>query len=171
MLLADVVAFLAVSIAWIRARLWARYFQPLALLMAAAQSSFEGPRWQLLPAYALAVFFALIWLRPTFTSGRDPSVSRRRHPVFVAVGAGLGVVALALAVALPILGPVFRFAQPEGPYAIGTLTYHWVDATRQEAFAADRIGRRQLVVQIWYPAQANTLQRRSCSRTVIRPPV
>lgn len=66
----------------------------------------------------------------------------------------LGVAAFAVAVALPITVPVFRFPAPTGPYAIGTLTYHWIDAARSEAFAADPRARRELMVQIWYPSRA-----------------
>jgi hypothetical protein len=51
-----------------------------------------------------------------------------------------------------IMCPVFRFPQPTGPDAIGTLTYHWVDADRPEVFTADPDDRRELMVQLWYPA-------------------
>jgi predicted dienelactone hydrolase len=47
---------------------------------------------------------------------------------------------------------VFGFPRPTGPYAIGTQTYHWVDATRPDIFTADPDDRRELVVQVWYPA-------------------
>ncbi len=49
--------------------------------------------------------------------------------------------------------PVFRFPHPTGPDAIGTLTYHWVDAARPEVFSADPDDRRELMVQLWYPAK------------------
>jgi predicted dienelactone hydrolase len=68
---------------------------------------------------------------------------------------GLAVLALVISIAVPIVSPVFRFARPTGPYAIGTLTYHWVDAARSEVFTADRGDHRELMVQVWYPAQAN----------------
>jgi hypothetical protein len=48
--------------------------------------------------------------------------------------------------------PVFRFPHPTGRNGIGTLTYHWVDADRPEAFTADPDDRRELMVQLWYPA-------------------
>jgi hypothetical protein len=47
---------------------------------------------------------------------------------------------------------VFRFPHPTGRHGIGTLTYHWVDADRPEAFTADPDDRRELMVQLWYPA-------------------
>src|SRR5262245_41941006 len=47
---------------------------------------------------------------------------------------------------------VFRFPHPTGQHGIGTVTCHWVDADRPEAFTADPGDRRELVVQLWYPA-------------------
>ena len=52
--------------------------------------------------------------------------------------------------------PVFSFPHPSGPYEIGTLTYHWVDANRQEVFSADPNAHRELMVQVWYPAKGNS---------------
>src|SRR5690606_1288309 len=51
--------------------------------------------------------------------------------------------------------PVFRFPAPSGPYQIGTVTYHWVDGGRAEIYTANPDDRRELMVQIWYPAQAD----------------
>lgn len=51
--------------------------------------------------------------------------------------------------------PVFRFPKPSGPYGIGTLTYHWEDPSRPEVFTADPNDRRELMVQIWYPAKVD----------------
>ena len=48
--------------------------------------------------------------------------------------------------------PVFVFPPPSGPYRIGTVTYHWVDAERREVFSTQPGDRRELMVQIWYPA-------------------
>ncbi len=75
-----------------------------------------------------------------------------RLGLFLAVS--LGVLALAIFAALPIMLPVFHFPSPGGPYAIGTLTYHWVDTDRTDVFSTDARARRELMVQIWYPASA-----------------
>jgi Platelet-activating factor acetylhydrolase, isoform II len=79
----------------------------------------------------------------------------RRLALILAVSSG--VLALALSIALPIVLPVFHFPQPRGPYHIGTLNYHLVDANRAELFSADASARRELMVQIWYPAKAGAL--------------
>ena len=67
--------------------------------------------------------------------------------------AGLCVITLVILVALPIVQPVFHFPKPAGPYAIGTLTYHLTDSNRAEIFSDDASRRRELMVQIWYPAK------------------
>jgi len=61
---------------------------------------------------------------------------------------GLGALALLISAAPPIVSPVFRFPRPSGPYAIGRLTYHWVDAARPEVFTADTNDHRELMVQM-----------------------
>ena len=38
---------------------------------------------------------------------------------------------------LPVAFPVFHFPVPGGSYGIGTGTYHWVDAQRQNLFSLD----------------------------------
>ncbi len=41
---------------------------------------------------------------------------------------------------------------PSGPYQVGTALYHWVDENRDETFTDDPNDKRELVAQIWYPA-------------------
>jgi predicted dienelactone hydrolase len=145
LLLADLLAFVALAVQRLRAlnRLgWAALVAPA---VAAAQVVIEGSRWQMVPAYALSVLFPALWLRA-------PSPSRARGFASTALVV-LGVLALLGAAALPAVFPVFRFPRPTGPYAIGTLTYHWIDSTRPEVFTADPSDRRELMVQLWYPAR------------------
>ncbi len=75
---------------------------------------------------------------------------------FVWIAMGLGILVLTISATLPIIMPVFRFPHPTGSYKIGTLTYHWVDASRADIFAADSYARRELMVQVWYPADAGS---------------
>lgn len=158
LLLADLLVFLVLSIPQVRGRLWMRNssaFALVALVIAAAQWLAEGPRWQMLPAYALTVLFLLAGLLQNSAPMGGLHERKRPHPTAAAVAITLGALGLAIAAVLPMMAPVFRFVHPSGPYAIGTLTYHWVDASRAEAFAADPKERRQLMVQVWYPARAN----------------
>jgi predicted dienelactone hydrolase len=123
----------------------ARHLRALALLplpVLAAQVLIEGARWQMIPAYALSGLVALAW--PARTAGWVRGTR---------VAAGLGVLGLVVAIAIPLAAPVFSFPRPTGPYAIGTQTYYWVDPARQDIFTADPDDRRELVVQVWYPAE------------------
>ena len=133
-----------------RARRWMWYVVPSALLIAVAQILVEGPRWQMIPAYTLTGLLVLVWLVRYRALAPRPTHRISRRAIGLAVG--LGALGLAVSMLLPLLIPVFRFPQPGGPYAIGTLTYHWADADRRELFSADPDAQRELMVQIWYPA-------------------
>ncbi len=164
LLLADLMAFLALSIRQVRGRLWMRHAPVIvwvAPVAAAAQWLAEGPRWQMLPAYALAVLFVPVWLLQYSVPMGGLHERERRYPIAAATAMALGALGLVFAAALPMLVPVFRFAHPSGPYAIGTVIYHWVDASCAEAFATDPKERRQLMVQVWYPARANPSAQRA----------
>lgn len=144
----NVFAFLAVGIPWPRAARWVRHGVPVVGLVAVAQVFVEGARWPMVPAYVLSGLFCLAWLwkstAPTGRSaGRRPN---RRRSV------ALGILGLSASIALPAMSPGVRFPPPSGPYEIGTVTYHWTDADRREVFDADPDARRELMVQIWYPA-------------------
>lgn len=140
LLLADLAALLA--LAWPRLRRFARAAVLAAALAAAAHLLVEAPRWQMVPAYALTagLLLAVLWRRRGGTGA-------------LATGLALGLAALGLALALSVAFPVFRFPAPEGPHAIGTTTYHWTDAARPDPFTADPAHRREVMVQVWYPAR------------------
>jgi hypothetical protein len=70
----------------------------------------------------------------------------RRWPAVV------GLALLALLCAPPILFPVPRLPTPTGPYKVGTSTFYWVDNSRDETYAPQAGGKRQIMVQVWYPA-------------------
>jgi hypothetical protein len=53
----------------LRAEHWEGYVALIALLLTIAQALIEGPRWQMVPAYALAGLFFLIWLLQNIAPG------------------------------------------------------------------------------------------------------
>ena len=89
-------------------------------------------------AYALTLLF---FLSP-IAHRSLPAAEEARRVRLTRVAIGCAAAGLAVAAALPIVVPVFRVPPPTVPCAIGTLTCHWVDATRSEAFAADPQARR-----------------------------
>ncbi|MBG0816656.1 hypothetical protein [Planomonospora sp. ID82291] len=125
---------------------------PAALAAAVAQALLEGPRWQVIPAYALAAAVTAAWLRRAVAPARRPVGRTRFRRLATAVTAVLGAAGLIVSAAAPILLPVFSFPPPAGPHRIGTATYHWTDDGRPDVLAADPRARRELMVQIWYPA-------------------
>ncbi|MBK8784692.1 MAG: carboxylic ester hydrolase [Anaerolineales bacterium] len=124
---------------------WMRYLAPLALLIAVSQILMEAPHWQMVPAYTLAGLLFLAWLLQNTILLDEQLVIKR-------LAIGLSAFALIVSIILPIALPVFRFPRPSGPYKIGTLTYHWVDVNRLEVFSVEPNDHRELMVQIWYPA-------------------
>src|SRR5580658_2048547 len=52
----------------------------------------------------------------------------------------------------PLKIPDAPFLAPDGPYAVGTHEYLWIDQNRQDPFTKDPKVRRHLIVRIWYPA-------------------
>jgi hypothetical protein len=146
---ANLLAFLSLVIPTPPTLHWIRYAAPLALLTVLVQIVGEGTRWQMFPAYGLALIFGLIWFAGSVLHAA-PQLSR----VIMAGGIVLGGLGTIIAIGLPLALPVFHFPRPSGPYAIGTLTYHWVDDSRPEHFTADPNDRRAIMAQVWYPARA-----------------
>jgi hypothetical protein len=97
----------------------------------------------MVPAYLLTELFCLIWLLHNTMSLDGQLVANQ-------LAIGLSIIMLIVSIILPIMIPVFHFPNPSGPYKIGTLTCHWVDANRPEIFTTVPNSRRELMVQIWY---------------------
>jgi predicted dienelactone hydrolase len=155
LLLANLLAFFVLALPLPRGVRWMRHLAPIALPIAVAQVLVEGSRWQMAPAYVLAGLFFVVWVLRSIVPVGGSAGKKRTNRLAVGLAIGLGVLGLAVSVALPMVVPVFRFPHPSGPYRIGTLTYHWVDADRPEVFTAEPGDRRELMVQIWYPAEGD----------------
>lgn len=129
---------------------WLRTWPAAALALLAAHLALEGYRWQMVPAYALAGLAAL-----TALAGRWARRERAAAPGHWRRWAGglAGGVAFTL-VAAPLLAfPVPRLPDPGGPYPLGTVSFHWTDAGRLEAYTSDPADQREIMVQFWYPAE------------------
>lgn len=148
LLFGNLLTFLVLALPLPGALRWMRGAALLALAIAISQVLIEGQRWQKVPAYGLTIILFLIWLL-----GIVIPDWMQAHSLASVLAVGAGALVLVISIALPILFPVFHFPKPTGPYAIGTLTYHWVDPSRQEDFGMDPNAPRELMVQLWYPAQ------------------
>ncbi|WP_433491627.1 alpha/beta hydrolase family protein [Nocardia grenadensis] len=146
---ANVAGLIALVVRWRGGLRRLRHIAVLAPLAACAQLLADGYRWPMVPAYVLSVTLAVVW---TLGATRTGSAPKWLH----ALGIVSGTVIVAVSVATPVAVPVFGLPQPGGPYAIGTVTYHWRDAVRREIFDPDPTARRELMAQVWYPAEAAT---------------
>jgi predicted dienelactone hydrolase len=121
----------------------------LGVSVTAAHLLLDGTRWQLVPALAAAGALAPVLLARA--SGRRPVLAR-----------SLGTIALlgALTSALLAWGlPVDVLPAPTGPYAVGTTTLVLEDPDRMERFGPEPGGPREIVLQLWYPADADAARR------------
>ncbi|HBS47004.1 MAG TPA: acetylhydrolase, partial [Paenibacillus sp.] len=113
----------------------------------------EGLRWPMIPMYLVTLWAIVGGVRPFFRSTARAERKPRQRWKTLILG-GVGVVYAAVSIALPLLFPVFSFAEPTSPYEIGTVTYHWTDSAREEKFTKTSGDSRELMVQIWYPASS-----------------
>lgn len=116
------------------------------LLAAAAHTFAEGARWQLTPLYLAA---AVVVLAAIVDVARPPDPRTGRG--------GWALVAL-----LAILGgavgwalPVPTLPAPVGPHPVGTSVVELVDADRLAGYGPAPAEARRLVLQVWYPADAD----------------
>lgn len=123
---------------------WLLILPGLATLFTALHLAFEGYRWQMIPAYGLTAVCFLLALR-----WRDANF---QPPRLAWLGGLLGLLVWLVALALPVAMPVPRLPETTGPYAVGTFTTFLVDENRLEKYTEEPDDKRELVVQVWYPA-------------------
>jgi predicted dienelactone hydrolase len=113
------------------------------LVVTLAQLIGEHPRWQLLPLYLAVV---------SVTAGGLVTGIRSETPrprwAFVTVSLVLVVTAALLAWVVPVT----LLPAPTGDQAVGTATFSWSDPERAERYGDDPGSPRELVAQVWYPA-------------------
>ncbi|MFD1776078.1 alpha/beta hydrolase family protein [Paenibacillus rhizophilus] len=109
----------------------------------------EGYRWQLVPLYFVTLILLgsilLRLFRPV------PAVKKRRVLRYIN-GLALSVLVI-LSTVLAAALPVIDLPKPDGADAVGTATFDWIDGNREETLTTDPGDKRELVVQVWYPAE------------------
>ncbi len=127
-----------------------------ALFLSVLHLTLEGYRWQLLPGYLLlTLLISLHWLLP-IDRPRTYKPGWIRAPAVILVA-----LTYLLSFLLPVMLPVPRLSPPDGPYAVGTRTWHWIDPTRVDPYAPERSKVREIIVQAWYPIEAEDQGERS----------
>ncbi len=108
------------------------------------QFQFEGFRWQMVPLYLTAIGLAI----------GDVFFLERRVEWSNRITRGLlGMLGLVAAVALPLILPVPELPVPSGPEAVGTTSVQIIDRSRDELYGPRPGGPRELMAQVWYPAE------------------
>lgn len=127
-----------------------KFLTPVAACIVLLQILFEGYRWQMLPAYLLALLLLLGWSCRFFKLHMYLP-----RPVVICLGI-VGFFALLLTISLSTLMPVFSFPKPTGPYHVGTDTYQWEDKDRREILSPEPDDNREILAQIWYPTKSTS---------------
>jgi hypothetical protein len=78
-----------------------------------------------------------------------------KRNLLILIGVLLAILSLPIASSAQDPQPVdiSMFPAPTGPYQVGRITRHWVDASRDELLSEDEGDQRELIVRIWYPAE------------------
>lgn len=114
---------------------------PLILvLVAGAQMLFEGFRWQLYPLFGGILLLALVALLKASGWGAG-------------IPLGLTVLLAVVSIVAGALLPVPHAYKISGPYQVGTTTAYMADPSRQEIYGDDPNAPREIMVQVWYPAE------------------
>lgn len=114
------------------------------LILAFLHLILEGARWQIIPAY----FVAVVWLLL--------AVARANLGSWLGwLGVIGGTLFCVIALALGYLFPIIKLRPLTGQYAVGTATYFITDESRPEIYSDDPNAVRRLNMQIWYPAELN----------------
>lgn len=133
---------------WRRPR-WLDFLPLTAVILLLLHLFLEGGRWQMVPAYALTLLLFLL------TLGRlRPSAAGSHRSGWLVAASLAGLLLWLVALALPVLLPVPQLPPLSGSYAIGTRTYDLVDPTRPEIYTDRPDDKREIMVQVWYPAVA-----------------
>lgn len=129
-------------------RPWFAGIAALAVLMIGWHGVVEGVRWQMLPVYLTAIMFLLYASVLLVADGNSITPAGLDYPV----GMG-GLLVVGVGILLSTALPVFELPAPAGPYQIGTQVRHVVDLKRRDP---DEAKPRELMIQIWYPADVTS---------------
>jgi dienelactone hydrolase len=123
---------------------WMGLFAVAAAIMVAFHARLEGMHWQMAPAYVAVAVLLLS------ESGVPLNVPAR---LCCAVGV---CILLSSSLFLSWALPMFKLPKPTGKYPVGTRVLNLIDSSRAEMHPWAVRGKREVVVQLWYPAAAGT---------------
>lgn len=107
----------------------------------------EGYRIHLLPTVIIG-FIHLILQSSVLIRGKKEKTKLVKILLFIS-----NTIFLVIAVILPLLFPVSILPQPTGDYEVGTTLLCLTDLSRDEIVTIDKTDKRELSIQVWYPAE------------------
>ncbi|WP_025025903.1 alpha/beta hydrolase family protein [Caldalkalibacillus mannanilyticus] len=126
---------------------------PIAGIVLILHFIMEGYRIQMIPAYLLFAITAISYIYSHYRYSQLSSGENSKMWKRMTVGI-LGTLSIAAVFFVTFyLFPIVKLKEPTGPYAVGTVDYHWVDPERKETFTSDPNDLRQIMVRAWYPAE------------------
>lgn len=139
-----VAALLLLSPRWPRWRIW---LAAGAIGVLIAHLVVEGARWQMALAYLLTIV-AVGWslLLP----------GERRRSGWGIFGRIIALTLLSLSAAAALVLPVPTLQGGSGPYTVGTMALHAIDPVRTEQYGPDSTAPREIMIQLWYPANPDS---------------
>lgn len=124
------------------------YLPYAAGLLIPVQLLTEGYRWEMVPLYVFTLGLIIVSL---FARKRADG-QLIRNKVIRIVCIVLSFLLYVGSLVFPVLLPVVNLPEPEGPYAVGTVSYRLIDESREEVFTEDPGDVRNLLITAWYPA-------------------
>ncbi len=109
----------------------------------------EGYRVQLLLLYCFTILMLIVSVYTYFKAPSYRTSSRLKSTLINIFVVGILIIITSLLYAFPI----FKLPEPTGKYKVGTQTFHFSDSNRDEIFDEAKEGKREFMVQVWYPAQ------------------
>ncbi|MGV2882554.1 alpha/beta hydrolase family protein [Paenibacillus taichungensis] len=122
----------------------------ITILLLIIHWTVEGYRVQLFFPYCITIIFLATSGYSYFRKNGPKKIPRfLLGSAYTAIAIML-VVTAGLMYAFPV---VFNLPEPTGEFKVGTQTFHLVDTNREENFDKARDGKRELMVQVWYPVK------------------
>ncbi|KEK23494.1 alpha/beta hydrolase family protein [Bacillus gaemokensis] len=121
----------------------------ISSLILILQLLYEGYRWQLFFVYMISI--VLILLIMFCKSKRFLGIKIWKQFIYILYC--IAFVFILFSVCAAIYLPVFTLPKPDGLYPVGTQTFHLVDNARDEVLTENIQDKRELMMQVWYPAQ------------------
>lgn len=113
----------------------------------------EGYRIQLLFLYGLTI---LMLIRSVIDARRTPKSTPYTSKIGKVLGRLVSMIGLIATACLLYIFPVFDLPAPTGSLPVSTTTFHFTNDQQQDIFGTSGKGNRELMVQVWYPSEANT---------------